>query len=105
MSPAPAAVLPVHQWANFGINFGLLAVGLLIGTCIVYFSRKLIRRYSWQGYPHLLVAIDAGLVIAGTIVTSGLELWRKPVWTDFEVYTASGYVLMGVLIAVGVGSK
>jgi hypothetical protein len=59
MPPTPAAALPAHQWANFGINLSLLVVGLLIGACVVYFCRKLIRRYSWQGYPHLLVAIDA----------------------------------------------
>jgi hypothetical protein len=105
MPPTPAVALLSHPWANFGINLGLLVVGLLIGACVVFFCRKLIRRYSWQGYPHLLVSIDAGLVIAGTIMTSGLDLWRKQVWMDLDIYSGAGYVFMGVLIAVGVGSK
>jgi hypothetical protein len=102
---AQAAVPSIHPWGNFAVNSGLLVAGILAGVCLVFLGRKLILRINWQGYPHLLVAIDAALVIIGTIITSSLELWRKPVWTGLDVYSACGYVLIGVVISAGVGSK
>jgi hypothetical protein len=95
----------VRPLPNVGINLGLLFGGFLVGVCLVFLGRKIIRRHSWHGYPHLLVLIDAALVVTGTIVTSALDLWRKQVWTTFDVYAASGYVVMGMVLAIGVGSK
>ena len=105
MNPAVNVAEAVRPWPNFGINIGLLLGGFLVGVCVVFLGRKIIRRYNWSGYPHLLVLIDAALVVFGTILTSSLELWKKTVWTGFDIYAAGGYALVGTILAMGVGSK
>ncbi len=95
----------VQPAGNLVMNVGLLVGGFLVGVSLIFLGRKVIRRYKWHGYPHLLVLIDASLVVVGTIVTSALELWKKSVWSAFDSYAAGGYALMGLVLAVGIGSK
>ena len=84
---------------------GLFAGGILIGLWLVYLGRKVIRRVPWTGYPHALVVIDAAVFILVTIISSELEPWKKSVLTGLDAYACSGYVIIGALIAIGIGSR
>jgi hypothetical protein len=103
--PAIFALTASRPFSNLGINAGLFAAGVMIGIFLVYLGRKVIRRAPWAGYPHALVAIDAVIVVLITAVGSQLEPWKKSVLIGLDAYSCGGYMIMGVLISAGIGSK
>jgi len=90
---------------NVALNAAFFLSGILAGSVLVYLGRKFIRKYSWDGYPTLLVAIDGVLVTVGSLITSATNILKADSWKAFDKYMASGFVVMGVILAAGVGSK
>ena len=86
-------------------NVTAFVAGLALGGVLWFLLRGWLRKAEFRGFPHRLVAIDAGLVVCVTILTSVFELWKASTWKELTWPGSFSYTAVGLFIALGIGGK